>query len=130
MAKAKRTPKTKAPKRKVVRQHDPQLREKCVALLMLPDGPSANELSKEAIGVSQTTLSKWLREAKQEKKLAEARRTKPASARPRVVEGDSDNVTFIAQISIPRAALVEAVLREDSVIDLTTVLRAQTGTDN
>ena len=112
-----------------IRRHDPKLREKCVALMMLPDGPSANALSKEAIGVSQTTLSKWLREAKKEKELVEARRVKSTTVSS-AQSDKGDNITLLVQVSIPRAVLVEAVLRDDEVIDLTSVIQLPTGTHN
>lgn len=46
--------------------YDQSLRDDCVALMLRKDGPSANVLAEE-IGISQPTLSRWLREDKRRK---------------------------------------------------------------
>lgn len=54
-------------------------RSKMVRRLAAPGGPSANALAEE-VGISQTTLSRWLREASEDRVTA---MKKPTRRRPR-----------------------------------------------
>jgi transposase len=62
-----------------VREHSEAFKSKLVQRMLMPGGPSANALSQE-VGVSQPTLSRWLREAATLE--AVTKRRKRAAARP------------------------------------------------
>ncbi len=79
--------------------YDDDLRLECVALMQRPDGPSANELSHQ-IGISQPTLSRWLREAEPVKPPKRAPRT-PARAKPQQKQAAAPKKTRKSPAPVP-----------------------------
>ena len=59
-----------------MRQYPEEFKVKMVQKLAHPDGPSARALSRET-GVSQTTLSRWLRQAGKVDGMADTKRKRP-----------------------------------------------------
>jgi transposase len=62
-----------------VREHSEAFKRKLVQRMLMPAGPSANQLSHE-VGISQPTLSRWLREATTLESVSK-RRKRPASTK-------------------------------------------------
>jgi transposase len=63
-----------------VREHPEAFKRKLVQRMLMPAGPSANQLSHE-VGISQPTLSRWLREATTLHSVSK-RRKRPAPVNP------------------------------------------------
>lgn len=107
--KGRKTPETVT--RRILRKNNnntytDEYKEMLVKRLLAPGGPSANKLAAQT-GVSQPTLSRWLRAYKKEKGIP----TKKATAVPEAVQAalkDQDLMVLI----VPRKDV------EDGVLDL------------
>jgi transposase len=64
-----------------VREYSEAFKRKLVQRMLLPNGPSANQLSQE-VGVNQPTLSRWLREATTLGPVTKRRKPPTAKTRP------------------------------------------------
>jgi len=64
-----------------VREYSEAFKRKVLQRLLMPTGPSANQLSQE-VGVAQSTLSRWLREAATLDPVTKRRRPRPSLNRP------------------------------------------------
>jgi transposase len=66
-----------------VREYSEAFKGKVIQRLLMPNGPSANQLSQE-VGVAQSTLSRWLRDATTLEPVT--KRRKPLAPKNRPVE--------------------------------------------
>ena len=64
-----------------MREYSEAFKRKVLQRLLMPTGPSANQLSQE-VGVAQSTLSRWLREAATLDPVTKRRRPRPSLNRP------------------------------------------------
>lgn len=64
-----------------MREYSEAFKRKVLQRLLMPNGPSANQLSEE-VGVAQSTLSRWLRDAATLEPVTKRRPPRPSLNRP------------------------------------------------
>lgn len=93
-------------------EYSEAFKRKLVQRMLLPNGPSANRLSRE-VGINQPTLSRWLREATTLEPVTKRRR--PPAPRNRPIEQkrpDDRSADEKLRLVLEASALPEAALGE------------------
>jgi transposase len=101
----------------IVREHSEAFKSKLVQRMLMPGGPTATALSHE-VGISQPTLSRWLREATTLETVTK-RRKPPAAPPPRPIapqrpedRSAEQKLRLVAEASVlPEAELGEFMRR-------------------
>ena len=95
-----------------MREYSEAFKRKVLQRLLMPNGPSANSLSQE-VGVAQSTLSRWLREAATLDPVTKRRRPRPSLNRPvEQKRPDDRHADEKLRLMLEASALPEAELGE------------------